>query len=261
MGKMKYNKITALYFSPTGSTKNALKTVLDGFSCDKSEIDFTPYENRNNSYSFTSSDLVIIAVPVYGGRIPSAAEQRIKQMHGENTQAILFVSYGNVHFGNSLCELQQLIEINGFITIAAAAVVTEHNVIPDTIGVGRPSANDKNVLLSFSRQVQDKISANDKIERIILNVDKKYQYSQRDTLPIRPHSSKQCNKCGVCIKGCPCGAILVPEKATGSQCIRCMRCIKYCPKKVRTFGFLKKIPIKLFLKIMGRKEKETLVFL
>ena len=70
---MNVKKVYAVYFSPTGATRSVINSMLSGFSISQEEIDLTPYENRDNSYSFGEDELVIIGIPVYGGRVPITA--------------------------------------------------------------------------------------------------------------------------------------------------------------------------------------------
>ena len=102
---MNIQKTTGVYFSPTGTTKTVIKRVLSEFESEREEIDLTPYESRNKSRSFGENELVIIGIPVYGGRVPVTAEERIKLLRGNNTPAVLAATYGNIHYFNALFEL------------------------------------------------------------------------------------------------------------------------------------------------------------
>lgn len=250
---MTIQKVSAIYFSPTGTTKSVVKHLLTGFDAQQETIDLTPYESRNNSYSFNENDLVIIGIPVYGGRVPSAAENRIKLLTGNNTPAVLIATYGNIHYSNALFELQQIVTANGFITIAAAVIVSEHNVV-NKIASGRPNAQDLSSVSSFAKQINSKLSQLNHFENILLKGE--LPETPRDTQPIKPHGNKKCTHCGACNKLCPVHAIDNPQKAAGQACIRCMRCIKYCPQKARTYGKLMKIGAKLLLSFNSRGEEK-----
>ena len=255
---MKMQRICAAYFSPTRTTKSVLQTMLSQFDFPKIEIDLTPYENRNNEYLFGESDLVIMGVPVYGGRVPSTAENRIRLMKGYNTPIVLVVTYGNVHHAGSINELQQLVCANGFIPIAAAAIVSEHNVTKG-IATGRPNEQDFKEMNAFIRQINEKVSYLNCFESIA--IEGKKSSHQRDMLPIKPHGNKKCVSCGICGKLCPTQSIANPRKTADATCIRCMRCIKICPKKARTYGKLKEITAKCFLKIVSHGEKQSAFFI
>ena len=255
---MNFNKVTAIYFSPTGSTKRIVSAVLSEFDLPKSEIDLTPFENRDKSYAFGRDELVIFGVPVYGDRVPSVAEQRLKQISGDKTCAILLASYGNVHCQQALYELQQIAKTNGFITVAVISVVSQHNIVQE-IGKGRPNQNDWDMLSNFTTQIKQKLSSSGEIEPIA--VAGKPSTHPRDRLPLKPHADDNCTACGLCIKQCPVGAISNPRKTSGSSCVRCMRCIHGCPQHARTYGKHKEIIAKTFLRVMSRGEKHPKIFI
>ena len=252
-------KISAIYFSPTGTTKSVVKHMLAEFDAQKEEIDLTPYESRDSSYSFSENELVIIGAPVYGERVPATAEKRIKLLNGHNTPAVIVATYGNIHYSNALFELQSIVSASGFIVIGAAIVVSEHNVVSG-IAVGRPDARDLSAVSTFVKQIQAKMLRSDCIESIVLKG--KMPNTPRIDPPIWPHGSKGCTNCGICAKLCPIQAIGDPRKKAGRSCIHCMRCIKYCPRKARTYGRLMNVGAKLLLSIVSHgKEKQSEFFL
>ena len=263
---MMIQKISAVYFSPTSTTKKVAKSMLAEFDIPQKEIDLTPYASRNNSYSFGDNELVLIGIPVYGGQVPSAAEERITQIKGKNTPAILFVTYGNVHFFDAIFDLQRIVIANGFIPVAAAAIVSEHNVVKG-LATGRPNAKDLSDISAFIRQAKEKISRANRLDAITVksathsDVKSKIRSRLKNRLPIKPHANSKCTDCGMCIKLCPVHAITNPRKTAGASCIRCMRCIRYCPQKARTYGKAKEIVAKGFLTLVSRGVKQPEFFL
>lgn len=85
--------VYSIYFSPTNSTKEIVNLVASKFS-GYQEIDISKNGEVFNQ-KFNSDDICIIGVPSYGGRVPGIALERIKSFSGNNTKAILVVSYGN----------------------------------------------------------------------------------------------------------------------------------------------------------------------
>ena len=250
---MTVTKVSGIYFSPTGITKSVVRYMLAEFDAQQEEIDLTPYENRDNAYSFDENELVIIGMPVYGGRVPITAEDRIKLLRGNNTPAVLAATYGNIHYSNAVFELQSIAASIGFITIGAAIVVSEHNVVSG-IGTGRPDAQDFSAVSSFIEQIKTKLSHSDHFESIVIKGE--MPKTPRIDPPIWPHGNRQCNNCGICNKLCPVQAIDDPRKKAGNVCIHCMRCIKYCPQKARTYGQLVKVCAKLLLSFNSRGEEK-----
>jgi ferredoxin len=256
---MNIQKVYAVYFSPTGTTKSVTKYMLTEFDIQREEIDLTSYESRNNSYSFNEDELVIIGIPVYGGRVPITAESRIKRLKGSNTPVVLVATYGGIHYSNVLHELQQIVNQNGFITIAAAAVVAEHNVV-NKIASGRPHAQDLFAISIFTNQVYTKALQSDSFENMVIKG--KISVFPRNKYFVLPYGDKKCNRCGVCVTLCPVQAIDNPCKKAEQRCIRCMRCIKYCPQNARTYSKFIMAGVRLLLSFVSRgKEKESEFFL
>ncbi|MDR0490818.1 MAG: EFR1 family ferrodoxin [Oscillospiraceae bacterium] len=255
---MNIQKITGIYFSPTGTTKSVIKHILSEFEAEREEIDLTPYESRNQSYSFNENELVIIGIPVYGGRVPITAEERIKLLSGNNTPIVLVATYGSIHYSNALFELGSIVAERGFTTIGAAIVVSEHNAVSG-IAIGRPNAHDLSAVSSFIAHIQDKLTHSSSIESIVLKGT--MPKIPRAKQPLWPHGDKKCTHCGVCNKLCPAQAIDDPRKKAGRACIHCLRCVKNCPQKARTYGKLLKVGAKLLLALNGSgREKQSEFF-
>lgn len=75
------------YFSPTGGTKRAalmLGAALPGAS-PAVEIDLSAPQLPRQC--FTPDDVVIFAMPVFGGRLPALAVQKLAAMQGSGTKA------------------------------------------------------------------------------------------------------------------------------------------------------------------------------
>jgi len=176
------------------------------------------------------------------------------------------VKYTNVHYFNAIFDLQRIVIANGFIPIAAATIVSEHNVVKG-FATGRPNAKDLADISTFIRQAKEKISRANRPDAITVkgathsDMKSKIRSRLKNRLPIKPHANNKCTDCGVCIKLCTVHAITNPRKKADASCIRCMRCIRYCPQKVRTYGKAKEIVAKGFLTLVSRGEKQPEFFL
>ena len=76
-------------------------------------------------------------------------------------------------------------------------------------------------------------------------------------------TSNQCNKCGICAKRCPVGAISKedPMIVNHNKCITCMRCISIWPKKAKSVN---NVVIKIAANVMKKsfsQYKENVLFL
>lgn len=103
-------KITAVYFSPCGTTKTAVCSVAAGLGEMAKEADLTPLSAASTEISLDAEDVLLCGVPSFGGRVPLTALERIKNLHGNGTAAVAVVTYGNRAFDDTFAELQDALE-------------------------------------------------------------------------------------------------------------------------------------------------------
>lgn len=218
-----------LYFSPTGSTEKIAKFLGSSLGAISSEHDLT--DQKLQGRSFSSSDLIIAAVPVYGGRIPKLAAEAFKKFQGENTPAIALTAYGNREYEDALLELTDILELRGFTSIAAGAFIAQHVFAPE-IGKGRPNRKDFSQIEDFSMKIKEKLTSD--LSKVTPKGN--YPYKEYHPAPIVPLTNNQCVSCKLCAKRCPAQAIPMdqPNETILGTCILCARCIQICPKKARS---------------------------
>ena len=109
-------KITLCYFSPTGGTKKVslkfaaelIKNIKElGNSTPNniglSEIDFTKPEVRKKRFEFSDEDILVIASPVYAGRVPNKIAPEFKKaFNGNNTRCVVLCCYGKQELWRSI---------------------------------------------------------------------------------------------------------------------------------------------------------------
>lgn len=217
------------YFSPTGSTKRIVKTMAEGFGAFSHETDLTMGINR--AVTLQASEIAIIGVPVYMGRVPKPAIDSIKKISGNKTPVITVVVYGNRAYDDALLELNNTCINQGFVVIASGAFVAEHSMNKE-IATGRPNLNDLQTAYRFGKLIAEKYQTGN-YETVTVNGT--FPYREAFELPIFPAANAQCNNCLVCAKHCPVGAIPEenPKETNKALCIKCMRCVKDCATQAR----------------------------
>lgn len=173
---------------------------------------------------------LLAVVPVYGGRIPAIAAQRLLALQGNGNPAIAVVVYGNRAYEDALLELKNVLTEAGHQVIAAAAFIAEHSIIR-SIAADRPHADDLARAVEFGAAVE----ARQKGELTTVDVPGNAEYRPLPQMPATPLVTDACGGCGMCAHKCPVGAIPLsnPRSTDAAKCILCMRCVAICPRKAR----------------------------
>jgi ferredoxin len=250
---MNIKKAYAIFFSPTGTTQKAVIAFAKGTDVPLEKIDLTTTKSRQAfSHSFGKDELVIIGLPVYGGRLPKNIEDFFSGLRGNKTPAVALVMYGNREYDDALIELKIRLEEQGFIVKAGAAFIGEHT-FSKKIAAGRPDANDLASARSFGKQTLECIGKN--ISGTLI-VKGNYPFTAKGFDHTNPRSVAayaniitldRCMQCGLCAENCPWEAIAMDDFKTidSAKCMRCFRCLKNCPacaKVVKDEKFLELLP-------------------
>lgn len=226
-------KYVQAVFSPTGGTKKAAELITSQWGDSVETVDLCDPFADFSKYSLEPEDVVLIALPSYGGRVPGLAAGRLSQMKGNGAKCVLLCVYGNRAYEDTLAEMQDLAESCSFVAVAAVSAVAEHSIMHQ-YAAGRPDKKDAKELNFFAKTILEKIKAGKTEGRIQIPGNRPYKKAGGAALV--PKAAKNCTGCGLCAKQCPAQAI-DPEslkKADPEKCISCMRCVVKCPHGART---------------------------
>ena len=258
---MNIDNLHVVWFSATATTKQITGLIAEQFTAQSvTKHDITKNTPENN-IQIGPSDLLVVGIPVYAGRIPAVAIDALNRFKGDKTAAVIACVYGNRDYDDALIELKNILQTNAFIVISAGTFIAQHSIFP-AVGASRPDEKDKGIIVDFAQKSAELLAALENTNNLSdINVKGNHPYVKPFKVPLSPKTDKKCNKCGVCVKLCPTNAIPAfnPRITFGSKCIACARCISFCPQQARHFGgILYRIVGKKFVKTYSvRKEPEV----
>lgn len=212
-------------------------------------IDITKRQQRNSQVLSGKDDVVILAAPVYYGRVPEEMMPYLTSLNAERTPVVLVAVYGNRAFEDSLKELHDIAVDAKMIPVAGGTFVAEHSYSSKTypIALNRPDESDIRKAQEFGVAIRKKLqnvkSLEDLtaftipgqfpyIEPVNLNMIKK----ARSVVALTPETDiSKCTQCGQCADVCPTGAISSDDVTQTDrwQCLICFACVKICPEDAR----------------------------
>ena len=238
---METKAIKLIYFSPTQTTQKIVEAIGRGLSIDKVDrIDLTPPESAKKPFEPVREALAIIGVPVYGGRVPIEAVDRLKRLQGHDTPAVIVVVYGNRAFEDALLELKEIVTSVGFKPVAGGAFIGEHSFSDDATPVapGRPDNSDLQKARALGEAVLSKLDNAISLDDLPpLQVPGDFPYKERknrsDVAPVT--HADLCIQCETCVAVCPTAAVSLKEaiETDTGLCILCCACVKNCPTTAR----------------------------
>lgn len=211
-----------VYFSATDNTKVSVHEMAVTIAQEETEvIDVTSGLDSLANKTFDADDVVVVGMPVYGGRCPKIAMERLTGIRGNQTPCIVAVTYGNRDYDDALLELCDFMKGQGFLVKGAAALIGKHTF--GEIQVTRPDEADLKACRTFAMKAID----NDN-EEIVVKGNRPYK-DGGDGAKFKPSTTDACVQCGLCVRKCSAHAIDADCKTISDTCISCFRCIKVCP--------------------------------
>lgn len=218
--------VVEIFFSPTGGTLKVANMIGSHWSESVTQIDLSNGKTDFTKCEIKQEDMVLVAMPSFGGRAPAVAIEQFRQIRGNGARCTLVCVYGNRAYEDTLVEMEDAAKEAGFRVIAAVAAVAEHSIMPQ-YAANRPEAADEKQLADFAAQIA---SRDENAVSILGN----RPYKKSGGAGLVPKPTKDCVKCGLCAEKCPVQAIDSANfSADSKKCISCMRCVKLCSHNAR----------------------------
>lgn len=233
---MEINRIYSVYFSATYTTKKIVDEIAKNISDNVISYDVTSCPILEQ-IDMSRGDVLVIGMPVYGGRIPQSALQSILKLNGNGAPAIISCIYGNRDYDDALLELRNEVEARGFVVVSASAFIARHSIFTQ-IAQDRPNSEDLKQASDFANLSKKMILGIDDLTQVEqLQLKGNYPYKIFKQLPIYPTADDTCIACGKCALKCPLNAISKENlrKTDAEKCIACGRCIVECSVDSRNF--------------------------
>lgn len=246
-------QVYAVFISPTGNTKKAVRAIASGLAevvsgGDFYSIDITPRDLRRGVLEFGPGDIVILGTPVYAGRVPNKLLPYLTEaVYGDGALGIPVVTYGNRAFDDALKELACVMYNNGMDIIGARAVVGEH-AFTSRLAPGRPNEEDLAELREYGKKIGQKLKK-DSISYIDVATlpgrdEDAFEYYVPKKENGEPASflkamvktdTEKCTGCAACREICPMGCLDNSLTEPEGICIKCHGCVHACPEGAKYF--------------------------
>ena len=237
---MQYNSVELAYFSPSGSTQRIVECM--GRELGAGTVHDLLRQPPQTDRILTPGTLLVVGMPVYGGRIPQVCLPLLRRIKSRNNPALAVVVYGNRAYEDALLELKNALGGSGFIVTGAAAFIGRHSIFP-RVAASRPDAHDEQLAAEFARKCREKLEGLERLSRSsVVQTPGKAPYRKYMEGGLQPVTDgSRCTRCGACAELCPTGALSLPEEdgpvvRDSALCIGCAACLSACPHQAHTWG-------------------------
>lgn len=100
--------IHQIAFSPTGGTRRVSELLCSGIEAKSILTELCVKEEELCLPSIAAGDLVVVSMPVYAGRVPALAVERLNAVESNGATCVIVAVYGNRAYEDALVEMQDV---------------------------------------------------------------------------------------------------------------------------------------------------------
>ena len=109
--------IHQISFSPTGGTRRVSELLCSGIEAKSILTELCVKEEELCLPSIAAGDLVVVSMPVYAGRVPALAVERLNAVESNGATSVIVAVYGNRAYEDALVEMQDVATAQGLGTV------------------------------------------------------------------------------------------------------------------------------------------------
>ena len=147
-------RIRQITFSPTGGTLRVCEALCEGLGTIATATELCVPADEVAVPTVGPSDLVVVGMPVYAGRVPALAVERLRCVETHGARCVVVAVYGNRAYEDALVEMRDVATAMGFRVVAAVAAIAEHSICR-MYGAGRPDEADAHELAAFGAAIRN----------------------------------------------------------------------------------------------------------
>ncbi|MBQ0004908.1 MAG: hypothetical protein KBS68_03490 [Clostridiales bacterium] len=155
-------KVIGLYFSPVEESIQVIESIAEEVAAKLNEEDCCDVHCEfydfgailmNDGMIFDNESIVVIGAPAVNGKIPMPCLKLMQLLEGNDTMAIVVVTYAGTTYGRALKDLYTFTEMRGFKVISAAAFVARVEIggVWKKVIESRPDARDFDMMTTFGK--------------------------------------------------------------------------------------------------------------
>ena len=105
IGRTNHMNVVEIIFSPTGGTWKVVNMIDRNWGENMTQIDLSNAKTDFTKCEIKQEDMVLVAMPSFGGRAPAVAIERFRQIKGNGARCTIVCVYGNRAYEDTLVEM------------------------------------------------------------------------------------------------------------------------------------------------------------